>query len=78
MDGNFEIYTINPDGSGLKRITNNPADSWFPAWSTDGKFIAYSSKRAGSPEIYVVNVDDLSTKRLTFTNGITKYSSWSP
>ncbi len=32
-DGNAEIYTMNADGSGLKRLTNNPADDTCPDWS---------------------------------------------
>ena len=31
-DGNREIYVMNADGSGLRNLTNNPADDGSPAW----------------------------------------------
>jgi hypothetical protein len=32
QDSNFEIYVMNPDGSNLTRLTNNPSDDRFPDW----------------------------------------------
>jgi hypothetical protein len=34
------ILTMNPDGTGLKRVTTNPRDS-YPTWSPDGTHIAF-------------------------------------
>jgi hypothetical protein len=31
--GNFEIYVMNADGTGMERLTNDPADDVDPAWS---------------------------------------------
>jgi hypothetical protein len=33
-DGNNEIYVMNADGSGERRVTNNPADDVRPDWGT--------------------------------------------
>ena len=35
-DGNDEIYVTNADGSGLTRLTDNPADDWTPNWTSRG------------------------------------------
>ena len=32
-DGNQEVYVVDPDGSNLTRLTNNPACDSDPAWS---------------------------------------------
>jgi hypothetical protein len=36
-DGNFEIYVMNADGSNVQRLTNNPADDGYHAWSSSRK-----------------------------------------
>ena len=44
---NYDIYTIKPDGSGLKRLTTDPANEAHSVWSPDGKWIAFSSGSGG-------------------------------
>jgi Tol biopolymer transport system component len=36
MNGNDDIFVINADGSGLKRITISLASDYNPSWSPDG------------------------------------------
>jgi TolB protein len=54
-DGDYEIYSLNPDGSGLVRLTNHPAADREPVWSPDGSKLAFVSTRDGNAEIYVMN-----------------------
>ena len=51
-DGNNEIYVMNPDGTGLQRLTTNLARDVNPAWSPDGTKIAFESDRTGNDEIF--------------------------
>src|SRR5205814_6618692 len=56
-DGNFELYVVNRDGSGLRRLTNHPGADITPSWSPSGTQIAFTSDRGGPPQLYIVGVD---------------------
>ena len=56
-DGNPEIYVMNRDGSGLRRLTNHPDIDVTPTWSPTGTQIAFTSDRTGTPQIYIVGAD---------------------
>jgi TolB protein len=46
-DGDFEIYTIRPDGSGVRRLTQSGGNDAHGIWSPDGEWIVFSSSRPG-------------------------------
>jgi len=77
-DGNLEVYVMNADGSGQKKLANNSADDWNPFWSPDGKKIAFTSDRDGNWEIYVMNADGSGQKKLTNNSADDWEPSWSP
>ena len=77
-DGNFEIYTMNVDGTGLTRLTENPARDHLAAWSPDGRKIAFASDRSGGGDIYVMEADGTGVTRLTTSPGIDANAEWSP
>src|SRR5882724_6665419 len=54
-DGNWDIYTMNVDGSNIVNLTHNPAEDQGPVWSPDGTKIAFVSKRDGREDIFVMN-----------------------
>ena len=64
-DGNDEIYTMNADGTGVRRLTHNDVDlDWDPDWSPDGARIAFTSNRDGSHQIYTMNADGTGVRLL--------------
>ena len=77
-DGNWEIYVMNDDGSGQRRLTNNTDTDVSPSWSPDGKKIAFASDRDGNREIYVMNADGSGQTRLTNNTDTDVSPSWSP
>lgn len=46
-DGDFEIYTIRPDGSGVRQLTHTGGNDAHGIWSPDGEWIVFSSSRLG-------------------------------
>jgi TolB protein len=64
-DGNSEIYVVNRDGSGLRRLTTHPAIDVTPTWSPTGNQIAFTSDRTGSPQIWVMNADGSELHKIT-------------
>ncbi len=77
-DGNLEIYTMDTDGGGLTRLTENTAEDFNPAWSPDGSRIAFVSTRDGNSEIYVMNADGTAQTRLTNNTTDDLSPAWAP
>jgi Tol biopolymer transport system component len=78
-----DIYSINVDGTGLTRLTTNPANDSSPAWSPDGTKIAFSSIRDAVPnevnyEIYVMDADGSNQTRITNNTKFDSGPAWSP
>ncbi len=73
-----EVYSIFADGQGALNLTKNPADDTAPAWSPDGKLIAFASNREGAAwKIFVMNADGSGVRRLT--EGPMDFTpTWSP
>ena len=56
MDGNFDIWTIAPDGSNLQQLMDDWWDDREPKWSPDGTQIAFSSDRGEGYDIWTLDV----------------------
>ena len=65
-DGNYQIYSMNPDGAELTRITDDSYNDLYPVLSHDGSKVAFVSDRTGTDNIYVMNSDGSDIVRLTF------------
>ncbi|HEX7250391.1 MAG TPA: Tol-Pal system beta propeller repeat protein TolB [Burkholderiales bacterium] len=65
-EGGSQIFLINPDGSGLRRLTTSPAIDTEPRFSPDGKWIYFTSDRGGSPQIYRMPSTGGEAQRITF------------
>jgi Tol biopolymer transport system component len=78
--GTFHIWTMHPDGSGLKQITTGHGDDREPRVSPDGKTIAFTSDRSfeGSYDIWTADIATGSLKRITKSAADEFGPSWSP
>jgi TolB protein len=74
-----DIYVMNADGSGTRKLTHNNARFYAePAWSPDGRQIAFRSTRNGNRDIYVMNADGSGKRNLTRNPANDVRPSWSP
>lgn len=60
--GNFDIWSMRPDGSDKRQLTHDPASDMGPMLSPDGRSLLFQSRRSGTLEIWVL---DLTTEDAT-------------
>ena len=91
-DGDFELYTIRPDGTGLRRLTNVPGNDAHSIWSPDGEWVVFSSARMGFKderalyegvpqpygEIFVMRADGSDVRQLTDNKWEDASPGWMP
>lgn len=93
-DPNYDLFVVNTDASGLRRLTEGPAYDMYPTWSPDGARIAFESTRATpadfegparDPErtadfdVFVVDADGGEPENLSRdVHGLQKFPDWSP
>ena len=69
---------VAPKPAPATRLTFDDAFDSSPAWSPDGRRIAFESERDGNDEIYVMNADGSGVARLTVNDAIDGSPAWSP
>ena len=75
---NSEVFVANRDGSNLENLTNSPSFDGWPAWSPDGKRIAFASNRRSSYQIYVMDADGANVSLVASNEGRSTAPAWSP
>ncbi|MGQ9671886.1 MAG: protein kinase domain-containing protein, partial [Candidatus Aminicenantales bacterium] len=72
-DGNFDIWVQQVSGGKPLRLTDHPADDWFPSFSPDGSQIAFRSDREGGG-IYLIDALGGEPRRIADKGFVPKYS----
>lgn len=74
--GSFDIYVMNADGTGTRRLTSTAADEGHPTWSPDGERFAFS--RGTSGDLYVMNADGSGVTPVASGPADETQPAWSP
>lgn len=66
----MDIFVASADGSNPVRLTQGPGYNGSPAWSPDGRRVAFTSSRDGDPQkramhVYVMDADGSNVRKLT-------------
>jgi len=79
-DGQSEIYRMRPDGMQVERLTDDPSEDAEPAFSPDGRRLAFISDRGdGAPRLYVMDADGSNVQAVSNAPGTEHRSpEWSP
>jgi Tol biopolymer transport system component len=86
-DGDYALFGVGADGRHERRLTkehgdpSSPEGLFFqvePAWSPDGRLIAFASRRDGHSHIYVLRADGTGVRRITDTAKDDDHPTWSP
>jgi serine/threonine protein kinase len=72
------IYIMRSDGSGIVKLTNDGYKNRGPAWSPDGKSLAFYSDRSGKYEIWEIGIDGSNLRQLSKTEGLIFNPIWFP
>jgi TolB protein len=73
-----EIFIADFDGANIRQVTHNQSINLSPAWSPDGKKIAFTSYLKRNPDLYMVDLDGRNLRRFSFYPGLNASPSWSP
>jgi len=78
----MKVHAMNADsashGSDMRQLTFGSDEDDSPAWSPDGKKIAFVSIRAGVSQIFVMNADGANVRQLTNGNAENIHPTWAP
>ncbi len=80
QDGNLQrdVFSVNSDGSELRKLTDRPELSWQASVSPDGSEIAYVVEKDGRSDLYAMNLDGSGDRRLTQSNAGFWEPLWAP
>jgi TolB protein len=72
------LFVVREDGTGKRRLTRSSYSETQPAYSPDGKRIAFVSRRGANEDVYVMNSDGTAVRRLTSHPAPDLQPAWSP
>jgi TolB protein len=79
INGNTDVYSVEPNGQDLQRLTTSPAFDACAAYSADGSRIAYCSGASGGPvQVWTMNQDGSDKQQVTHMGVLAIFPDFSP
>ncbi|MGD9302423.1 MAG: Tol-Pal system beta propeller repeat protein TolB [Desulfobacterales bacterium] len=75
--GNKEIYTCAFDGYNAQQVTRNRSINLSPSWSSDGRYLAYTSYKKKKPDIFIKNLAEMQETSIS-KKGLNITPAWVP
>jgi Tol biopolymer transport system component len=72
------LYLVNADGTGVKRLTHGKWTDTMCDWSPDGKWIVFASDRGGNFEVWLIRPDGAGLRKLVGGGGRNNHPHFSP
>jgi tricorn protease len=72
-----DLWVADRDGRHPRRLTAHPADEFAPAFSPDGRHLAFSARYDGNTDVYVIPVEGGQPRRLTWHPRNDVVNGWS-
>ena len=79
----MEIWVMNADGSGKRRVTDLGGANWAPFFTPDGRRIVFSTnhhvdRRSGNFDLFLINVDGSGLEQVTYGTVFDGFPQFSP
>ncbi|HBU69550.1 MAG TPA: hypothetical protein DEE98_04105 [Elusimicrobia bacterium] len=72
----YDLFVYDLPSGEITRLTQNEGDNENPSWSADGRFIVYSSSRAGGSGLYIIGADGSGRRALEKMAGRSYMPDW--
>lgn len=80
-NGTSDVFVMNADGTNSRRLTHNPGPDYDPAWSPDGKWVAFVSRpssAADRTDVWIMDASGGQQRRLSDGRSNAISPAWSP
>jgi tricorn protease len=65
-----DLWVVSANGGDARRLTSDAGMEYFPKFSPDGRWIAFTGDYSGSRQVFVISVDGGAPRQLTFYNDV--------